>query len=137
MSDNTQQQQPAMNRKNKRHMLKQYGMLKEKSTWSRFSEKAVDWYKRTKEEGNSMQESNEKKMHDDLENQLQTKLDNIKITWKEIGYNEKEIKMLEEAWTITSFKLKETYKEDKKKARGLMKEAQNSLRKRLDAGNNS
>ena len=137
MSDNTQQQQPPMSRSNKRAMYKQYGMLKEKSTWSRFSKNAIEWYDRMREEGNTTKESNEKRMNDDLENQLQVKLDAIKNTWKEIGYNEKEIKMLEEAWTITSFKLKETYKEDKKKARGLMKEAQNSLRKRLDAGNNS
>jgi len=136
MDDNTQQQ-PTMNRKNKRGMLKQYGMLKEKSTWSRFSEKAIDWYDRMRKEGNSTQEKNEKRMNEDLENQLQIKLDASKATWKEIGYNEKEIKMLEEAWTIGAFKFKETYREDKKKAKGLMKEANNSLRKRLDAGNNS
>ena len=113
MEDNTQQQ-PPMSRSNKRAMYRQYGMLKEKSTWSRFSEKAVDWYGRMKEEGNSTQEANNKRMNDDLENQIQIKLDASKKTWKEIGYDEKEIKMLEEAWTIGAFKFKETYKEDKK-----------------------
>ena len=93
MDDNTQQQ-PTMNRKNKRGMLKQYGMLKEKSTWSRFSEKAIDWYDRMRKEGNSTQEKNEKRMNEDLENQLQIKLDASKATWKEIGYNEKEINEL-------------------------------------------
>ena len=137
MSDNTQQQQPPMSRSNKRAMYKQYGMLKEKSTWSRFSKNAIEWYDRMREEGNTTKESNEKRMNDDLENQLQVKLDAIKNTWKEIGYNEKEIKMLEDAWTIGAFKFKETYKEDKKKAKKLMKLAQDSLRKRLDASNNS
>tara|TARA_R110002096_G_scaffold332922_2_gene526927 strand:+ start:1500 stop:1910 length:411 start_codon:yes stop_codon:yes gene_type:complete len=136
MEDNTQQQ-PPMSRSNKRAMYRQYGMLKEKSTWSRFSEKAVDWYGRMKEEGNSTQEANNKRMNDDLENQIQIKLDASKKTWKEIGYDEKEIKMLEEAWTIGAFKFKETYKEDKKKAKKLMKTANDSLRKRLDASNNS
>ena len=136
MEDNTQQQ-PMMNRKNKRGMLKQYGMLKEKSTWSRFSKKAIDWYDRMREEGNSTQEKNEKRMNDDLENQLQVKLDTSKATWKEMGYDENEIKMLEEAWTIKAFKFKETYREDKKKAKSLMKEAHSSLIKRLNASNNS
>ena len=136
MSDNTQQQ-PAMNRRNKRAMYKQYGLLKEKKNWSIFSEKAIEWRERMREEGKAAHEANTNRMNDELESQLQVKLDSSKKSWKEIGYNEEEIKKLEEAWTIGAFKFKETYREDKKKIKRLIKEANESLRKRLDASNNS
>ena len=137
MSDNTQNNMPAMNRRNKRAMYKQYGLLKEKKNWSIFSEKAIEWRERMREEGAAAHEANEKRMNDELESQLQVKLDSSKENWKKMGYNEEEIKKLEEAWTIGAFKFKDTYREDKKKARKLTKEANESLRKRLDAGNNS
>ena len=138
MSDNKQEQQhPPMNRKTKRAMYKQYGMLKEKKNWPIFSEKAIEWRERMREEGRTAHEQNTNRMHDILENQLQVKLDSSKKNWKVMGYNEEEIKKLEEVWLIGAFKSKETYREDKKKAKTLLKEANESLRKRLNAGNNS
>jgi hypothetical protein len=70
---------------------------------------------------------NEKANMDAIENQLQTILDKMKETWTELGYNEEEIALLEESWTLTVFKSKETFREDKKRSRELSKQA-NQLR---------
>ena len=54
---------------------------------------------------------------------LEAKLESLKATWTEQGYNAKEISLLEEAWSITVIKDKENYRADKKKARALNREA--------------
>ncbi len=51
-------------------------------------------------------------------------------TWKEEGYNDKEIKQLREANSIMAVKDKATWHTDKKIARNLIKEARLSLQKR-------
>ena len=51
---------------------------------------------------------------------------------KEYSYNESEIKMLREANAILSVKDKKTWHTDKKVARKLMKDARESLNKRLN-----
>lgn len=54
------------------------------------------------------------------------KVPGLKNNWKEQGYNQKEIDMLEEAWALSVIKDKETYQADKKKRRALQKEAKAS-----------
>lgn len=54
------------------------------------------------------------------------KVPGLKDNWKEQGYNQKEIDMLEEAWSLSVIKDKETYQADKKKRRALQKEAKAS-----------
>ena len=54
----------------------------------------------------------------------------LKDTWRAVGYNDKEIDMLEEAWALSVVKDKSTYREDKKKIKALQKEAQASLASR-------
>jgi hypothetical protein len=51
----------------------------------------------------------------------------MKETWVGLGYNEEEISLLEESWSLTAVKSKETYREDKKRSRELSKQA-NQLR---------
>ena len=58
------------------------------------------------------------------------RVDGLKDTWKNIGYNAKEMEMLEEAWALSIVKDKETYREDKKKIKALHKEAKASLNSR-------
>lgn len=77
---------------------------------------------------------NEKRNHEMLERKLEgytneegEHVDGLKDTWRQIGYNEKEINMLEEAWALSIVKDKETYQADKKKRRQLVKEAKASL----------
>ena len=54
-------------------------------------------------------------------------LEKAKLEWASQGWDAKEIELLEEAWALTTVKDKETYREDKKKAKSLRKEA-NTLR---------
>lgn len=115
------------NRRARRAQLKAYGVLREKEKLSFFSPQRQEWYKKTREEGNRIHEMNEKANMDAIENQLQTILDKSKETWATMGYNEEEIALLEESWTLTAFKDKETYRADKKRARELSKQA-NQLR---------
>jgi hypothetical protein len=50
---------------------------------------------------------------------LENRLNAVKEIWATQGYNEEELKMLEEAWVLSSIKDKETYKEDKKEVKRL------------------
>ena len=58
------------------------------------------------------------------------KLESMKETWYEIGYNSKEIELLEEAAAIHFAKDKSTWKDDKKEAKELRKKAKDSLASR-------
>ena len=70
----------------------------------------------------------EKRIAEQLESIEERKIE----AWKETGYNDKEIEMLREANAILSVRDKETWHTDKKIARKLMKEARESLNKRLN-----
>ena len=65
-----------------------------------------------------------------LEADFMIKLESMKETWYEIGYNSKEIELLEEAAAIHFAKDKSTWKDDKKEAKELRKKAKDSLASR-------
>ena len=136
MSKENEQNQamPPMSRPQKRKMYQQYGLLDKKN---RNTEEGRELYRRLKQEGEDAHALNTNRTNDSISDQLQISIDKSKKTWKEIGYNDAEIKLLEEAWVITSVKDKETYRADKKEAKRLMKEAGELKMKRLDAKNNS
>jgi len=115
------------NRRERRNMYKNAGMLKAKEQLGTSSPVKQEWYKKMREEGERIHEMNMRNAQDQIENQLQIILDRQKETWTELGYNEAEIALLEESWTLMAVKDKETYREDKKKARELSKQA-NQLR---------
>jgi len=120
-------------RRHRRAQFRAMGYLKIKNMFGRFSPQGMAWYDKMREDGMAAHEANVKRSLDNTENQLQTKLNSTKETWAAIGYNETEIAMLGEAWIQTAVKNKETYREDKKLARKLMKEARESLNSRLNA----
>lgn len=122
-----------MSRRHRRAQFRAMGYLKIKNMFGRFSEPGQAWYNKMQEDGKAAHEANVKRHLDNVENQLQTKVNSLKETWASIGYNESEIAMLEEAWIQTAVKNRETYREDKKLARKLMKEARESLNSRLNA----
>lgn len=124
-------------RKYRRETYKKAGLLKAKNEWGRFSEKGAAWYSLKQEEGKQFHEANVNKMNDEIEAQLGAKLESLKETWKGIGYDAKEIKELEEAFVMTAIKDKETYRADIKAARKIYRKVQQSLEKRLNAGDNS
>ena len=122
-------------RKQSRSQFGSMGYLKVKNMFGRFSEEGQAWYNKMAENGKTVHEANTNRTLDNIENQLQTKLTSIKEVWIEMGHNAEEIKLLEEAWLLMNIKNKETFKQDKKEAKRLIKEAKESLNSRLDANN--
>jgi len=120
-------------RKQRRQEYRQAGFLKIKNMYSRFSPQAIQWYNKMAEDGAAASEAYQKYVSDSIGDQLETKLNSLKETWASIGYDESEIKKLEEAWTLTVIKDSETYRADKKEASKLQKEASASLKARLNA----
>ena len=128
-TENTQNQNDAIlfTRRQRRYMLKERGILKQVAKLSFFNPVRTNLREQNMENGRKMHSQ-----HMDIVEQrngelLEAKLESMKNTWREIGYNDAEINLLEEAWALTVFKDSETYREDKKKSRQLMKEA-NTLR---------
>ncbi len=125
-------------RKYRRDTYRKMGLLKAKNGWGRFSEKGIAWYGLKQEEGRDFHEKHMRMVNDQIEEQLGSKLNSLKETWKGLNYSEKEIEMLEEAFTLTNIKDKETWREDRKKAKSLVKEANKSKKERLaNAGSKS
>ena len=120
-------------RRHRRGQFKAMGYLKIKNMFGRFSPQAKAWYDKMASDGKEAHEAFVNRVNDSIGDQLQTKLNSLKLTWGLIGYNDSEIKLLEEAWSLTVIKDKETYRKDKKDARKLQKEAQESLKSRLNA----
>jgi len=136
MSKENEQQpsMPAMSRPQKRKMYTQFGLQDKKN---RNTEEGRELYRRLRQEGEDAHTLNTNRANDSISDQIQTKLDSVKESWKTLGHNKDEIKLLEEAWLLTTIKDKETYRADKKEAKRLMKEASELRMKRLDAKNNS
>lgn len=122
-------------RKQKRQQFRQAGFLKIKNMFGRFSEQGIAWYTKMAEDGRELERANEKRRLDSIEEQLMSKLNILKENWESVGYNSDEISKLEEAWTITAIKDKDTYRSDKKQANVLRREAQQSLAARKNARN--
>ena len=95
-------------RKYRRDTYRKMGLLKAKNGWGRFSEKGIAWYGLKQEEGRDFHEKHMRMVNDQIEEQLGSKLNSLKETWKGLNYSEKEIEMLEEAFTLTNIKNKET-----------------------------
>lgn len=122
-------------RKQTRSQFGSMGYLKVKNMFGKFSEEGQAWYDKIAKNGKAVHEANVNRNQDNIENQLQTKLNSIKEVWIEMGHNTSEIKLLEEAWLLIAIKNKETLKQDKKESKRLIKEAKESLKTRLNANN--
>jgi len=120
-------------RKAKRKQFQISKYLKIKNMFGRFSPEGIAWANKMREDGLKMHEAHVNRVNDQIEDALQSKANSMKETWTKIGYNDSEIAMLEEAFFNLSIKNKNTYREDKKAARKLMKDASNSLKSRLNA----
>lgn len=118
------------NRRQRRAAMKYQGLLKAKSklSFKQWLESTAE----TRKRGNEIHAINT----DAVERKIAEQLESIEIkqieAWREIGYDDKEIEMLREANAILSVKDKETWHKDKKEARQLMKDARESLNKRLN-----
>lgn len=126
MSRKTQSQ----SRRYRRAMYRQAGFLRIKNGYAFNSPVLNAWYAKTREEGNTLKEANERASQESIENQLQIIWNKQIETLTGMGYNEAELKMLEEAYALRSVKNKETRRADKKEAKRLEKEAHASLTSR-------
>ena len=120
----------APNRRQRRLAMKYQGLLKAKSKlpFHEWMEVTRENIKRGKELHAATVDTQDKRISELLESMESQKI----VAWKEIGYNESEIEMLREANAILSVKDKKTWHTNKKIARKLMKEARESLNKRLN-----
>ena len=117
------------NRRERRAAMKHAGILKQKRHLP-----YKEWLSLTKEisqRGNDIHQQNLEERDKKISEYLEDKESNAIGFWKEDGYNDKEIKMLREAWAIYAVKDKETWHQDKRTARKLMKEAADLRNKRL------
>ena len=120
----------APNRRQRRLAMKYQGMIRAKSrlpfhAWMELTRESLE---QGKEIHAANVDSAEKKIAEQLESIEERKI----VAWKETGYNDKEIEMLREADAILTVKYKETWHTDKKVARNLMRDARESLNKRLN-----
>lgn len=77
----------------------------------------------TMEAGRKIHQANVDRVDELNAARLEAVLQNCKSTWFGMGYNQEEVALLEEAWSITVVKDRDTYREDKKRARELQRQA--------------
>ena len=120
----------APNRRQRRLAMKYQGILKAKNKLP-FHE----WMEVTKENiirGRELHAANTDAVEKSITQRLESLEEKQIETWKEVGYDEKENLILREASAILAVRHKETWKTDKKEARKLMKDARESLNKRMN-----
>lgn len=113
----------SQSRRQRREMYRRAGFLKIKNSYNPLGPVMINWYAKTKEEGERLHEAHTKMVQDQIEEKLQTMLNASKETWLGLGYNDAEIKMLEEAFSLRNVKNRETFTADRKQAKRLEKEA--------------
>lgn len=116
-----------MNRRQRRYMMKQNGMLKHLSKLSPFHPSKIEIREHNRENGRKIQNDILDELEKKRTERLESNLKDAKVEWYKAGYNENEIDILEQAWTLRKIKNKETYQQDKKEAKKLVKEAKASL----------
>ncbi len=122
-----------VSRRQRRAQLSAMGYLKIKNELSILSPEGKELRDNLRASTKVAKEAHEKRIMEQLEEQLAQKVESLKETWNQIGYNDAEIEMLSEAFFISSVKNKQTLREDKKTAKKLMKDAKDSLIGRLNA----
>jgi len=116
-------------RKQRRAYLRAQGFLKMKRELP--INKWMALVRETQKRGSEIHQNHVENQERLLLEQLEIKEINLVKTWKNIGYNDKEIEKLKEANASLTFKDRGSWKEDKKIARKQMKEAQASMLSRI------
>lgn len=118
------------NRSQRRHMMRQQGVLKYLSKLNFLGEVRSNFRAQNIENGRKLHQQNIDANDKVNHSMLEAKLESMKETWKSIGYNKSEIDKLEEAWSLSAIKDKATRKEDKKAIKKLQREVQESFQSR-------
>tara|TARA_R110001606_G_scaffold94726_1_gene209846 strand:+ start:4961 stop:5353 length:393 start_codon:yes stop_codon:yes gene_type:complete len=115
-----QQNQAAPNRRQRRAYLKQQGIIKALSKMQYNGEVRSKVRSENIAYGKKLHAENTARINELNATRLEAALDVAKLSWKEQGYNDAEVLLLEEAWALNAIKDKETYREDKKKRKQLL-----------------
>ena len=119
-----------MNRRQRRHMLKQQGVLRYLSNMNFLGEVRSKFRAQNIENGRKLHQQNLDAMDRVNHAALEDKLKSMKEAWGSMGYNKSEIDKLEEAWSLSVIKDKESIKEDKKAIKKLQREVKESFQSR-------
>lgn len=135
VQENQNEQQPQVqfampNHAQRRNMLRQQKVLKVKNEMHPLDKNSVEFRQAQRENGRKIHESNLDRIEQQQSIVMEEKLNSVKEGWVAQGYNESEVSMLEQAWKLTTFKNKKTWHADKKEARKLMKQADESRKQR-------
>ena len=120
----------APNRRQRRLAMKYQGILKAKSKLP--FHKWMEITKENIERGKELHAANTDAVEKSIAERLESIEERQIVAWREVGYNENEIKLLREANAILMVRDKDTWQSDKKDARKMMREARESLNKRLN-----
>ena len=110
--------------------MRRQGVLKYLSKLNFLGEVRSNFRKQNIENGRKLHQQNLDANDKVNHAMLEAKLEDMKATWKSIGYNKSEIDKLEEAWSLTVIKDKSTTREDKQKMKKLQREVQESFQSR-------
>lgn len=135
VQENQNEQQPQVqfampNHAQRRNMLRQQKVLRAKNEMHPLDRNSVEFRQAQRENGRKIHEANLDRLEQQTTVLMEEKLAGVVAGWKTQGYNEEEIALLTEAWKLTTFKNKKTWHADKKTARKLMKQADESRKQR-------
>jgi len=130
MSEQTQQTPMFLNRRQRRQMLRERGLLRLISKMSFFNPTKAAIRQQNMEQGRKAHEARWDAIDKNTSERLEALLNSAKEGWVSSGYNDTEIKMLEEAWVLSTIKDKESYRENKKRVKQLRREVETSFSER-------
>ena len=135
VQENQNEQQPQVqfampNHAQRRNMLRQQKVLRAKNEMHPLDRNSVEFRQAQRENGRKIHEANLDRLEQQAAALMEEKLTAVVSGWQTQGYNEDEIALLTEAWKLTTFKNKKTWHADKKTARKLKKQADESRKQR-------
>jgi len=113
------------NRRERRFQLRLTKMLRVKNLYTPFSEIGKMWYNKTRTEGAALHRRNTEAVEQSMYEALSLKETKLIELYHSMGYSKDKIKLLVEAWQLQTVKHKETYRQDRKRANQLRREAAN------------
>lgn len=131
MKEQTQQQLPP-NRRVRRSMLRENGILKVLKKLGYHHPAFKAFKAEAAEAGRKIHQAHQDRNDELTATRLEAILQGCKSTWFGMGYNQEEVTMLEEAWSLMAVKDRENYRANKKAARELQRAAKNALAARTN-----
>lgn len=120
------------NRRMRRMQMRASGILRIKNMFDYNTEVGRNYRAQQQESGRKLMQQTQDRMDQSITEQSMIRMEKLKSNWKDSGYSSEEITMLEEAYALMDVKIWETYREDRKRAKQLLKEVEASRLKRMN-----